>query len=94
MELDLEHIDLAGIEVWWGSEEYSEQRASISYWMGRARGMGRTITATKTSSLGTVPAMYGYNTVTGYADAEGNESVGSTVTAESLEKQGYRVKIV
>lgn len=61
-----DYIDLAGIECWWGNEEYAEQRASISYWMGRARGMGRVIRASHTSSLATVPALYGYNVVTGY----------------------------
>ncbi len=61
-----EYIDLAGIECWFGNEEYAEQRASIAYWMGIARGMGRVIRASHTSSLGTVPAIYGYNIVTGY----------------------------
>lgn len=57
-------IELAGIEVR-SSEEYAEQRASISYWIGRARGMRRTVTCHPKSGLCTVPALYGYNTVTG-----------------------------
>lgn len=62
---EFEHIELAGIEVR-SSEEYAEQRASISYWMGRARGLGVKVTCSKTSGLCTVPALYGYNTVTGF----------------------------
>lgn len=59
------HIELAGIEVR-DSVEYQEQRASLSYWIGRARGLGVKVVCSKTSSLGTVPALYGYNTVTGF----------------------------
>ncbi len=60
-----DHIDLAGIEVR-REEEWGYQRASVSYWMGRARGMGRRITAAPTSQLCTTPAIYGYNLVTGF----------------------------
>lgn len=59
-----EHIDLVGCEVR-SEEEYTDQRASVQYWMGRARGMGRVLTTTRSSGLGTVPILYGFNRVTG-----------------------------
>lgn len=59
-----EHIDLQGIEVK-SEEEYTEQRAGIQYWMGRGRGMGRQMTCSSGSGLCSVPAIYGYNIITG-----------------------------
>ena len=59
-----EHIDLIGIECR-SEEEYREQRSSVMYWMGYARGLGRTITTTRSSGLATVAAIYGYNLPTG-----------------------------
>ncbi len=59
-----EHIDLQGIECR-NEEEYRDQARSVMYWMGRARGMGRVMTCSKTSGLCMVPAIYGYNVPTG-----------------------------
>lgn len=59
-----EVIDLMGIECR-SEEEYRDQARSVMYWMGRGRGMGRTVTCSDTSGLCMVPAIYGYNIPTG-----------------------------
>ncbi len=59
-----EHIDLMGIECR-SEDEYRDQARSVMYWMGRGRGMGRTVTCSDTSGLCMVPAIYGYNIMTG-----------------------------
>lgn len=59
-----EHIDLVGIECR-SEDEYRDQARSVMYWMGRGRGMGRTVTCSDTSGLCSVPALYGYNIPTG-----------------------------
>lgn len=64
LEEGFAHIDLVGIECR-SEEEYRDQRATINYWIGMARGMGCTLTTTRSSGLAMVPAIYGYNFVTG-----------------------------
>ncbi len=59
-----EHIDLMGIECR-SEDEYRDQARSVMFWMGRAMGMGRTMTCSATSGLCMVPAIYGYNVMTG-----------------------------
>ena len=59
-----EHIDLMGIECR-SEDEYRDQARSVMFWMGRGMGMGRAVTCSASSGLCMVPAIYGYNVMTG-----------------------------
>lgn len=56
---DYKKIELWGIDLMNDpGQNYSEQRASVYYWMGKAEGMGKEIVLPKESQLFTAPIYY------------------------------------
>lgn len=61
----VEHIDLCGVLMRaHEADEYASQRASVQYWIGRARGAGIRVTVPSASGLCRSSVLYGYNQTT------------------------------